>query len=156
MIFASDLDQTLIYSTRSMGLDGAEGSGLVMPAETKDGQVLSYFLTEMLPLLQAIAKEVHFIPVTTRTMEQYNRIELFREHIAPTYAVTSNGGNILVNGVRDEAWSMHIQKLIAASAAPAAEIQAIFDEVASSDWIHGARYCDELFTPTSLIGSGCQ
>ncbi|WP_338554928.1 HAD family hydrolase [Paenibacillus sp. KS-LC4] len=145
MIFASDLDQTLIYSTRSMGLVNAEGSGVVMPAETKDGQVLSYFLTDMLPLLQAIAQEVHFIPVTTRTIEQYKRIELFRDHIAPTYAITSNGGNILVNGVQDEAWSLHIQKLIAASAAPAAEIKAIFDEVATSDWIHGARYCDELF-----------
>ena len=40
MIYASDLDQTLIYSIRSVGIELT--SPLIMPAETVDGIVKSY------------------------------------------------------------------------------------------------------------------
>ena len=53
--------------------------------------------------LRALAADGLVVPATTRTIAQYHRIELpgspFR------YAVTSNGGNILVDSVPDPDWS---------------------------------------------------
>ena len=49
------------------------------------------------------------VPTTTRTLEQYQRIDL---GIGPfPYALVCNGGVLLINGVPDEAWyqdSLHL------------------------------------------------
>lgn len=52
----------------------------------------------------------YFIPVTTRTIEQFQRITLFQNEIIPEYAITSNGGNILHNGKQDVTWNKEIKK----------------------------------------------
>ena len=99
MIFASDLDQTLIYS---QPLERAEELGdRIITAELIDGKVRSYMSSSSYQLLQKLMTELIFIPVTTRTMQQYNRIHLISQMLKPTYAVTSNGGNILIDGQPD-------------------------------------------------------
>ena len=100
MIFASDLDRTLIYSNRLL-----TKNHLPVPirnVEVYNGREISYMTEKAIALLRELADEMMFIPVTTRTVEQYHRIALFREEIRPTYAITCNGGVVLNNGNVDD------------------------------------------------------
>ena len=143
MIYASDLDQTLIYSTRSMGVP-AESAGLVI-AEQAEGKVLSYISNEALNLLHSLPRDLLFVPVTTRTIKQYKRIHLFQGVLNSTYAITSNGGNILVNGIVDEVWNRGIQKKVQQSAIAAEEARQYFEPIMNEEWVVSERFCDELF-----------
>lgn len=143
MIYASDLDRTLIYSLNAMGVPG-DAPGLV-PAEIIDGQAVSYISQQALDMLKELAAKIVFMPVTTRTIAQYRRINLFQETVIPDYAITSNGGNILVRGVVDTQWRTAVGKLVERSSAPAEEAGRIVRSVVREEWITSERYCDELF-----------
>ncbi|HEU4962927.1 MAG TPA: HAD family hydrolase [Bacilli bacterium] len=143
MIVASDLDQTLIYSRRSMG-EGHEES-LLVPVEAKDGATLSYMTRQAVELLQELAGRLLFIPVTTRTVEQYRRVHLLQDVIRPKYAITSNGGNILVDGEVDADWNRAIRLLVADRSASAEQVRALFQQVATAEWVLNESFCDELF-----------
>lgn len=143
MIFASDLDRTLIYSAAALGIP--ETSPGIRPAETKEGRVISYISEKALELLIRFAGRAVFMPVTTRTVEQYRRIHLFQDTVIPDYAVTSNGGNILVNGEVDLQWRRHIGSRVAKESAGAGEVLETIRSVVRSEWVIGEYYCDELF-----------
>lgn len=149
MIYASDLDQTLIYSTRAVGL--ALDSPLIMAAETIKGEVRSYISIEAFSMLTTLAKEIEFIPVTTRTVEQYKRIELFQEVIQPKYAITSNGGNILYDGVPDLEWNKAVHADIEGKSASANQVKALFDQIRNDEWVLSESWCDDLFFSILLI-----
>ncbi|MDQ0272016.1 HAD family hydrolase [Cytobacillus purgationiresistens] len=95
MLFASDLDRTLIYSKRALAEFQEEGRLDILPVEFQNGEEMAYITKSSLETLHNIAKEVLFVPVTTRTPEQYNRIDL---QLPITYAITSNGANICYKG----------------------------------------------------------
>jgi hydroxymethylpyrimidine pyrophosphatase-like HAD family hydrolase len=143
MIYASDLDRTLIYSLGALCVP-EDTPGLV-PAEIIEGKTTAYISRKALELLQELTANVIFMPVTTRTIAEYKRINLFQETLIPDYAVTSNGGNILVGGVVDQEWRSHIGRLVEQNSAAAAEVREIVRSVVRTDWIISERYCDELF-----------
>lgn len=143
MIYASDLDRTLIYSLNAIGVPG-DAPGLV-PAEVIDGRTVSYISQQALDMLKELAAKIVFMPVTTRTIAQYRRINLFQETVIPDYAVTSNGGNILVNGVVDQEWRAAVGRLVERGSVPAEEASRIVRSVVRAEWITSERYCDELF-----------
>ena len=143
MIYASDLDRTLIYSLNAMGVPG-DAPGLV-PAEVIDGQTVSYISQQALDMLKELAAKIVFMPVTTRTIAQYRRINLFQETVIPDYAITSNGGNILVRGVVDTEWRTAVGKWVERGSASAEEAGRIVRSVVRAEWITSERYCDELF-----------
>jgi hydroxymethylpyrimidine pyrophosphatase-like HAD family hydrolase len=142
MIFASDLDRTLIYSKRAMLVDMNDQDFVVV--EYKNGEPLSYMTSTAIEILKKLAETTIFIPVTTRSIEQYKRIHLFQETIKPEYAITSNGGTVLINGCIDEEWSSHIQLQLKISA-DKEDILKKFKEIASDDWILSTRIADETF-----------
>ncbi len=72
--------------------------------EYKDSEPLSYMTKDAQQKLIEIRGKWTFVPVTTRTMEQYKRINLFHNEHVPQYAITSNGGNVLINGEPDLLW----------------------------------------------------
>lgn len=143
MIYASDLDRTLIYSLGALGVP-EDTPGLV-PAEIVDGRTVSYISRQTLEALQELAASIIFMPVTTRTIAEYKRINLFQETLIPDYAVTSNGGNILVGGVVDLEWRAAIGRLIERRSAAAEEAGRLVHSVVRDEWIINERYCDELF-----------
>lgn len=143
MIYASDLDRTLIYSLNAIGVPG-DAPGLV-PAEVIEGRTVSYISQQALDMLKELAAKIVFMPVTTRTIAQYRRINLFQETVIPDYAVTSNGGNILVNGVVDQEWRAAVGRLVERGSVPAEEAGRIVRSVVRAEWITSERYCDELF-----------
>lgn len=96
MVFHGDLDNTLIYSYKH------NRDVPVKWVETYQGREISFMTEISWHLLQQVRKQVLFVPTTTRTVEQYQRIRLGSD--TPEYALVCNGGLLLVNGGKDEDW----------------------------------------------------
>ncbi|WP_379128222.1 hydrolase [Paenibacillus sp. sgz500958] len=143
MIYASDLDRTLIYSLSAIGVP--EDSPGLVPAEIINGNIVSYISREALLQLERLVEHIVFMPVTTRTVQQYKRINLFQETIIPDYAITSNGGNILIKGEVDREWRETVGKLVERHSAPAEEVRNRIWSVLREEWVISERFCDDLF-----------
>ncbi len=142
-IFASDLDQTLIYSGRSFATEGDLAA--VSPVEFKDGREVTYMTKRAIVQLRKLVRKVLFIPVTTRTIEQYRRIVIFQEMIIPKYAVTSNGGNILIQGQPDLEWNRRVRESVRQGCLPLTEILENFNKLKQAEWFLTDRIADDLF-----------
>ncbi|TVY03268.1 hydrolase [Cohnella terricola] len=142
MIFACDLDRTLIYSRNSMG---ATESDELVPVEKYEGEDLSYMTRSAHRLLQRLSRELHFVPTTTRVHEQYARIHGFSDGIHCRYAIVSNGGKVLVDGRADMQWDRLLRQTVRKESASSAEIRSFFDRLVKEEWVMKERLCDELF-----------
>jgi len=142
MIFACDLDQTLIYSRRSMGpIDETE----LLPVEKYDGDDLSFMTRNAHLRLRELSGEIDFVPTTTRIVEQYERIHGLSDGIRIRYAIVSNGGRVLIDGRTDPEWDGMIREAVRSGAAPGTEAKELFDRLSDPNWVLKERYCDELF-----------
>lgn len=104
-LFCSDLDNTLIYSyKRPIGEDK-------ILVETKDGKELSFMSLKSYELLEMIKDKIELIPITTRSLEQYNRIQLSSQW-KPKYALAANGGILLIDGKIERNWYQVSKHLI--------------------------------------------
>lgn len=102
IVFHTDLDNTLIYSYK---YDIGNQKRCVEIYREKE---ISFITQETYRLLQMLSKQekynrqVLIVPTTTRTIEQYQRIQL--RVGAFSYALVCNGGVLLVDGKEDEKW----------------------------------------------------
>lgn len=107
IVFHSDLDNTLIYSHRR------PIAGSKVCVEIYRGREVSFLTEKSRELLRQIIRKVIFVPTTTRTEEQYRRIDLGIG--IPEYALVCNGGVLLVNGIEEESWYQQSRELIVCS-----------------------------------------
>lgn len=122
MIFASDLDRTLVYSQRAVDEFGRPECGVLKPVEKKES-AWSAFMTETAFLsLRELCRSHLFIPVTTRTTEQFNRFFIFKKEIPLSYAITANGAEILHDGKPLEEWSNCLTQVLASDAVSIKEL----------------------------------
>jgi len=142
MIFASDLDQTLIFSRNSMGEIGEEE---LVPVERDNGEIRSFMTREAYRLLRELDGRVLFVPTTTRIFRQYDRVFGLAEAVGYRYAIVSNGGRVLVDGVADAEWDERVRGDVRRESASSEEVKALFDGLARSEWILKESYCDDLF-----------
>ncbi|MFC6011514.1 HAD family hydrolase [Nocardia lasii] len=139
-LFATDLDRTMIYSRNGFG--GAEDVAKEC-VEYYQGEPLSYMTVTAIDRLRALARIAPVIPTTTRTIEQFQRITLPG---APwRFAITSNGGNILVDGIPDLAWRAGIDAQVTATGATLAVVGAELRARIDDSWVTKYREADELF-----------
>ena len=96
VILCTDLDNTMIYSHKH---DIGEEKLCV---EIYNNREISFITENTRKLLNEVRRRMLVVPVTTRTMEQYNRINLGVGEFE--YALTCNGGILLRNGKSDENW----------------------------------------------------
>lgn len=94
-ILFADLDGTLIFSAKRR-----QAGDIVI--ERKDGEPISCITARQAELFPQLA---NVIPVTTRSVEQYRRIEFARLGFVPKYALCDNGGTLLVDGEADVEWA---------------------------------------------------
>lgn len=121
VMVACDLDRTLIYSANSMMLEGPDRDApSLVVSEVYGGVPLSFMTRVAESLLRDLVLEAIFVPVTTRTMEQFHRVRIPGRGTG--YAVTTNGAVLLHNGEPDREWTDHIQNIVAASCAPLTEV----------------------------------
>ncbi|GHH98276.1 hypothetical protein [Neobacillus kokaensis] len=127
MIFASDLDRTLMYSIRAMEELGWVDEYSMKPVEFKDNRWVGYMTETAFTTLKQLSQHVLFIPITTRTTAQFNRFVIFQKEIPLQYAVTTNGANILYRGKLLEEWSAHISAAMKRESLPMAEMLALLE-----------------------------
>lgn len=105
MIFATDLDRTIIHSIRQV----KDTAGLI-PVEYKNKQPLSYMSHEAVELLQKL-KEIPnliIVPVTARSTEQFRRIQIVQDC---SYAILACGAVIMKNGKPLAIWQQFVKEI---------------------------------------------
>ena len=143
-LVACDLDRTLIYSKNALWLTGADKDAPPMVvAEVYEGAPLSFMTRGAQEHLLAVKDAATFVPVTTRTQAQYQRVQL--PGPVPEYAITSNGGVLLHRGVPDTAWNEQLSARMAAGCAPLEHIEAHLGNPDFSPWILRLRRAEDLF-----------
>ncbi|MFR9753907.1 HAD family hydrolase [Nocardia sp. 004] len=111
--------------------------------EHLEGEPLSYMTTTAALRMQSLAGPAALVPTTTRTIKQFGRIRLPG---APwRYAITSNGGNILVDGVPDLSWRIDIDAKVRASGATLPEVSRQLHTRIDDSWVTKFRMADHLF-----------
>ncbi|MGI5168501.1 HAD family hydrolase [Spirillospora sp. CA-253888] len=146
VLVCSDLDRTLVYSVNSMALSGPdEDMPRLVCVEFYQGAPLSYLTETAARGLEALAATTVFVPTTTRTPEQYRRVHLLDK--PPAYAICSNGGHLLVDGVDDPDWAAAVRARNAESGAPLAEIGEYLARI-GGDFVLKRRTASDLFAYT--------
>ena len=96
VVLHTDLDNTIIYSYKH------EIGPAKRNVELYQGREVSFITERTYGLLQQVRKEMLVVPTSTRSIEQYQRIDL---GVGPfPYALVCNGGILLADGKRDDAW----------------------------------------------------
>jgi hypothetical protein len=140
-LIATDLDRTLIYSRGAVEAHGAGDLDLVA-VERHEDKDASWMTTAAATAFAALTERALVVPVTTRTPEQWQRIRL--PGPAPRYAITANGGILLVDGRIDHSWDATVAAGLA-QAAPLAEIWAHASRVCRPEWTVKLRNARGLF-----------
>lgn len=141
-LIACDLDRTLIY-TRALIAEFDSRQDDLICVEHYNGAPLSFITHQARALLDTLTTEALVVPTTTRTIAQYERVRL-SDRTLP-YAITSNGGNILINSAPDLDWRLHMRHHIDQSCSPLAEITAALRHRIDSRWVHDLRVAEDLF-----------
>jgi hydroxymethylpyrimidine pyrophosphatase-like HAD family hydrolase len=141
-VFASDLDRTMIYSLGSSGLKN--NYPVLTVAEFHKEKPLSYVTDFSNRMLEYLSENLHFVPATTRSVAQYQRI-LLPVVAQSVFAVTSNGGKIFSQGVEDSDWTLYIKSHLEAHSVHLDEVRETIAEKFSRPWIHNTTFADDLF-----------
>ncbi|MEE0858941.1 MAG: HAD hydrolase family protein [Acutalibacteraceae bacterium] len=96
LVFNTDLDNTMIYSYKQ-NIGSSKRC-----VEIYQEREISFITNKTFELLKNVKEKLLLVPTTTRTVEQYRRID-FGLGI-PKYALACNGGVLLVDGEEDENW----------------------------------------------------
>ncbi|MCZ9344724.1 HAD family hydrolase, partial [Streptomyces sp. TRM76130] len=144
VLVASDLDRTLIYSAAALDLTVPDPEApRLLCVEVYDGTPLSYMTETAARLLADLGGATVFVPTTTRTRAQYQRISL--PGPPPTYAICANGGHLLVDGVTDSDWHARVTARLADECAPLAEVREHLTATADPRWVRKHRTAEDLF-----------
>ncbi|MCP9988236.1 HAD family hydrolase [Streptomyces sudanensis] len=144
VLVASDLDRTLVYSAAALALTAPDAEApRLLCVEVYQGRPLSYVTEAAAGLLGELARATDFVPVTTRTREQYRRIRL--PCPAPRYAICANGGHLLVDGEPDPGWRAAVAARLADECAPLDEVRAHLLAAADPAWLLKERVAEDLF-----------
>ena len=140
----SDLDRTLLYSTSALMLPPDEPAPPLRCVELYEGRPLSFLTERAVTLVAALVERGVFVPITTRTVAQYQRVEV--PFAAAEYAICANGGRLLRRGVEDPEFTAAVAARLAESGAPVAEMRAVFARLAADAGVAvRIRIADDLF-----------
>ena len=95
-ILCTDLDNTIIYSYKH------DIGNEKMNVELYKEREISFITKQTFELLKKVKEEFLIIPTSTRTIEQYERINLKIGTFK--YALVCNGSVLLVDGKKDKDW----------------------------------------------------
>lgn len=104
VLFVSDLDNTLLYSIRHK----IEKNICIEKKAGKPQGLMSEYTYEN---LEKICEVAEFVPVTSRSIEQYSRICWSKKQF-PQYALVTNGAILIKDGQIDSKWLEYSKTLI--------------------------------------------
>ena len=144
VLVASDLDRTLIYSAAALALTMPDARApRLLCVEVHEARPLSFLTETAAQLLTDLGDAALFMPTTTRTRKQYQRINL--PGPPPKYAVCANGGHLLVDGATDHDWHARVLARLADECAPLAQVQEHLTKTADPLWLRKQRVAEDLF-----------
>ncbi|MCQ9133769.1 MULTISPECIES: HAD family hydrolase [Streptomyces] len=144
VVVASDLDRTLIYSAAALALTMPDARApRLLCVEVHEARPLSFMTETAAQLLTDLGDAAVFVPTTTRTRKQYQRINL--PGPPPAYAICANGGHLLVDGATDQDWHASVLARLDAECAPLAEVQDHLTRTADPLWLRKQRIAEDLF-----------
>ena len=134
MIFATDLDNTMIFSHRLIG--GAESE--VHCVEFHQGRPITYMTNTAIEKLKLLQQRLSIIPATTRSITQFNRVEFWS---TMPYAIVDNGGSILHYGKPIPQWKEYMQKVLVSY-----DLQSVFNLFCHlPNLVSGPKIVDDTF-----------
>ena len=135
-LIACDLDNTLIFPASKK----REGD---ICAEHIDGKEQSFISPGSLEALEKInaLRDAVFLPVTSRSREQYLRICL-PESCTARHALVCNGAVLLNNGVPDGQWEMELMPYVTAKRE---ETERLYEKYRGFDCFTSIRIVDSIF-----------
>jgi hypothetical protein len=137
-----DLDRTTIYSAAALALEVPDRDApRLLCVEVYRGVPLSFMTEQAVAAFERLLTAAVVVPTTTRTVEQLARVHL--PGPPARYAVASNGGDLLVDGVPDPAWAAAVRDRLA-GCAPLAEVEAHLDAV-RGEFVRNLRTASGLF-----------
>ena len=95
MIFFTDIDNTLIFSEKRKPKNS-------ICVEYKNNKPITYMSEKSIELYKELCEKITVVPVTTRSKEQFMRIENIKN---VRYAIVANGAKLIVNGTEDKEWT---------------------------------------------------
>lgn len=140
VLIAIDLDRTLIYSRRFFDAPPSDGQCV----EIYEGAPISFMTAIAVAELQDLSARHIVVPATTRTVAQYLRIRL--PGGPHRFAVTSNGGSILVDGMPDREWNALVSAQVLVESAAIDEVITALRARVSDRWVHSGRVAEGLFS----------
>ncbi len=102
MVYATDLDRTIIYSRSFVTKENMQYLAMF-----PDGNAVNFMTKKAYDLLKKIKEKIYVIPCTTRSLEQFTRLLQFRDC---EYAICDNGATILHNGKINKQWEFVVNK----------------------------------------------
>lgn len=135
----SDLDRSIIYSNKFLNTDKQYEN-----IEVYNGREISYISLGTIKYIQEIQEKGMFIPTTTRTIDQFLRINFKDKGINYRWAITSNGGNILKDGKVLESWNKEVRS-IKSKAEPIEEMVKNFEKYIFIEGITKFDIAEDLF-----------
>jgi hypothetical protein len=142
---ATDLDRTLIYSRRALDAHGDAKRSLVAVERHErrhEYRDASWMTEGAAAAYVRLHERAAVLPVTTRTPEQWHRVRL--PGPPSRYAVTANGGVLLVHGRPDHSWDAVVAAELA-QAAPLVEIWTHMSQVCRPEWTVKLRNARGMF-----------
>lgn len=140
ILFTSDLDRTLIFSERTKLKDEE-----YVCIEQLDGRDMSYMSVNTYRLLKEVQQYIQFVPVTTRSLKQYERITVFSQDLKPEIAIVANGGTILRNGVVDTTWQQIVAQKMHNLPLKREHLRQHFQQQFTASYIGNVHEVDDLF-----------
>ena len=139
----TDLDGTLIFSQRSLPAHLTLEKCSIMETYT-NGQY-GYMESQTQRYLAHWSTKNLFVPVTTRSIDQYQRLlSGFKDFHLP-YFLVSNGGNLYRDGVLDHHWNKEVRKSLAVELEHTDEALAVVQGSLLPEWIRKIKIIDELY-----------
>lgn len=144
MFLASDLDRTLIYSRKAMELLNGSVPQDLRCVEIYQNENFSFTTLQAGLLIDTLLREKLLVPVTTRTQEQYGRINLSRSYV-PEWAITCNGAVVLKNEKVDKGWESHIRTKLTRNSLSIGDMEKLIEPLLSPGWFIKKRTAESWF-----------
>jgi hydroxymethylpyrimidine pyrophosphatase-like HAD family hydrolase len=142
-VLFSDMDQTMIYSKNQIKKHNDNFYNKVVVEEI-DGEPWAYMTFDAVEKLVSLSERLDFVPVTTRTIPQYQRIMI--PNVRITSAITTNGARIVTNGAEDLDWTDYVSKRLSNEAA---DVRLVMDYLetnfTNAEWISSIRCAADTF-----------
>lgn len=140
-LFTSDLDRTLIFSKRSIAKEISDQICI----EAIGSHEISYVTPKIMDSLCDVNNKMQFVPVTTRSLEQFNRLQLFQNEINPEIVILANGGMILFRGQIDVIWQQTIQQMMDDLSLPLSTFQSYFKKQLAAPYFLEWKLVDGIY-----------